>query len=272
MARTTNQKSRPRTQKGKKISPATERRLRLLMRRVYMAFLGLLVFALIGTGVWEWRTGYISAYAKSCYEKFIQFTADNGFVVRRVYLSGHKQVKAEDVQALAAAYYGQPLLAVSLSNLSQEVEQIGWIKKANVYRKLPDTIHVDLEERVPFAIWQYQGIVHLIDKDGAIITQGDLASYWNLPIIVGKEANLEARDVFALLGSEKVLQGRVSAIIKVGLRRWDVRMDNGIEIKLPEERPDKAWHMLAKLQEEKQLLDRDISMVDMRVPDRLYLC
>jgi len=54
-------------------------------------------------------------------------------------------------------------------------------------------------------------------------------------------------------------------------RRWNLRIDNAIDVLLPEESPDAAWARLAALERANGVLKHDIQTVDMRLPDRLVL-
>src|SRR5262249_43803389 len=46
---------------------------------------------------------------------------------------------------------------------------------------------------------------------------------------------------------------------------------NGVDAKLPADSPDAAWSLLAKLEREQHLLARDITVIDLRLPDRLVV-
>jgi len=54
----------------------------------------------------------------------------------------------------------------------------------------------------------------------------------------------------------------------VAERRWNLRLKNGIDIRLPESEPERALEALVALDRDKKLLSRDVAVIDMRVPDR----
>ena len=74
-----------------------------------------------------------------------------------------------------------------------------------------------------------------------------------------------------MLASEPELAARVTAAIRVGGRRWNLRIDDIIDVLLPEESAETAWSRLAELERANALLKRDVQTVDLRLPDRLVL-
>jgi cell division protein FtsQ len=73
------------------------------------------------------------------------------------------------------------------------------------------------------------------------------------------------------LAKEPAIRPRVTAAVFVGQRRWNLRLDNGVEVRLPEEGADAALAHLAKLDREQQILAREIDAIDLRFPDKLIV-
>jgi len=136
---------------------------------------------------------------------------------------------------------------------------------------LPGTIRVRISERQPYAIWQYEGVLRLIDRTGTEILRHDVSAYDGLPLIVGQGAPQHAAMLMDVLRQEPALWSRVRAIIRVGDRRWDLQFANGIEVMLPELDVEQAWLLLAELEATHAILSRDIALLDMRLPDRLVV-
>jgi cell division protein FtsQ len=77
-----------------------------------------------------------------------------------------------------------------------------------------------------------------------------------------------------MLKAEPTLMPRVKASQWVSSRRWTIQLSGpsgDIEVYLPEGDPAAAWHELAQLESDQKLLDHKITMVDMRLADRLIL-
>jgi cell division protein FtsQ len=90
--------------------------------------------------------------------------------------------------------------------------------------------------------------------------------------VVGDDAPQAAAGLFALLSTEPELSGRVLAATRIGARRWNLYLDNRVEVWLPEHDLLGAWRLLASKARDEGLLERAITLVDLRfVPDRIRL-
>jgi len=151
------------------------------------------------------------------------------------------------------------------------LETVPWVRNASIERLLPDTLYVRLAERMPLALWQHQGRFDLVDQDGNIIADADIRDYPFLAQVVGSGAPGAAPELLKVLAGEPALQAHVTASVRVGGRRWDIHLDNGIVVSLPENNAANAWHRLAALDRSDKLLERNVQVVDMRLPDRVVL-
>jgi len=142
---------------------------------------------------------------------------------------------------------------------------------ATIERRLPGTLFVRLMERRPLAVWQHGGIQQLIDREGTVIPVEDLSRFAHLPTVVGDDAATNAAALIDTLAIEPELAMRVTAAVRVGARRWNLRIDDVIDVLLPEESAAAAWSRLAELERANALLKRDVQTVDLRLPDRLVL-
>jgi len=163
------------------------------------------------------------------------------------------------------------LLVPAGENYSLLVEAIGWVREAVVERRFPDTIFLRIEERDPLALWQKNGRLFVIDNDGVVIKGASPQNYALLPVIVGDDAPANAGLLLTVLASEPSLHQRVAAAVRVGGRRWNLRFDNGVDVELPEQNFAAAWRRLAEFERIHQLLARDITAIDLRLPDRLVV-
>ena len=65
-----------------------------------------------------------------------------------------------------------------------------------------------------------------------------------------------------------MVRGETAAAVLIAERRWNLRLKNGTDVRLPEEDVDVALMRLVALDRDKHILSRDVSMIDMRLPDR----
>ena len=204
-------------------------------------------------------------------DRALAASAALGLVVRDIEVEGRETTDAATIMAALAADRGTPILAVSPSRAKEKLESLPWVRSAAIERRLPDTLMVRLVERHPLAVWQHAGKHELIDREGAVIPVKDLTRFARLPTVVGDDAPSHANALIDMLAREPELAARVTAAVRVDDRRWNLRVDNAIDVLLPETNPAEAWARLAELERADRLLQRDIQAVDMRLPDRLVL-
>jgi cell division protein FtsQ len=106
---------------------------------------------------------------------------------------------------------------------------------------------------------------------GEPITVPPPPRYSNLIVLVGDDAPIHAAKLLDMLAREPDLAKRVRAAVRVGARRWNLRIDNAIDVRLPEDGADVAWSKLGELERKNRILSRDIEAVDLRLPDRLIV-
>jgi cell division protein FtsQ len=258
---------------------------------IYGGGLALALCVVGGLGFWLGSAG-IAAYAGSALtDRALALSAHLGFAVREVYADGRVRTDPEALRAHLGIAVGQPILAIDPTITRARLEQLPWVERASVERLLPDRVQVRLIERQPLALWQKADRFALIDRGGEVIApdvaaldgmgegpgvadpNADPAIRWGqLRVLVGDEAPRHAARLFALLSTEPELWARVAAATWVGDRRWTLRLDNRIDVLLPERNMLRAWRLLAQKAREDALLERAISVIDLRfLPDRLRL-
>jgi cell division protein FtsQ len=253
--------------------PPPRRRRSVLpgLRRVMLAALIVLLF---GGGYAAFALSRSSdgrALLAEAGDRALAFSAALGLVVGEINVEGRETTDAATIMAALAADRGTPILAVSPSRAKQQLESLPWVRSATIERRLPGTLIVRLSERHPLAVWQHDGKLELIDRQGEVIAVKDLGRFAKLPTVVGERAAGHAAALLEMLGREPELAARVSAAVRVDNRRWNVRIDKAIDVLLPEEDPAGAWARLAVLERQNNLLKRDVQTVDMRLSDRLVL-
>jgi cell division protein FtsQ len=196
---------------------------------------------------------------------------DAGLVVRNVYSEGRERTSERDLLRLLGDYQGASIFAVDTRALREQLEALTWVRRATVARRLPDTLWIRLEEHRPLALWLDGREYRLVSEAGDVIPARDLTRFHRLPVISGGAAPGRARQLFEMLAAEPMLARRVTGASLVGNRRWNVYIDQRIEVRLPETGADEAWRFLAIQQRETALLARAIEAVDLRQRDWLVL-
>ncbi|MBO6562039.1 MAG: FtsQ-type POTRA domain-containing protein [Nisaea sp.] len=251
------------------------RRPRLSARRMRQVLIGTgfaaLTAIVAGTGWHAARTGAIGQLAAAIDDAGIAVSNELGLVVSDILVEGRYRTERSDLVSAIATDRGTPILGVDLAALKARVDALPWVRTATIERRLPDTLFVRLEERTPLALWQRDGELTLIDDLGVEVPGQNPRRFADLPIVVSDEAPVRARSFLALLAREPDLNKRVRAVTWIGERRWNVRLDTGVDIELPERAPEKAWSHLAQLQRDHHVLDRDVVAIDLRLPNQLVV-
>ncbi|HNR77393.1 MAG TPA: cell division protein FtsQ/DivIB [Parvularculaceae bacterium] len=265
----------PAVKKGKraqkKKTPSPVERVAALFERYTIAGAAGSVVILLLAGVVLWAGGYFAMAGSSVDRAMQRAAVGAGLEVRQVLLRGAHQTAHQEVLDALGPVIGESILRLSLDEARARVEQIGWVRSAAVTRLLPDTVSIAIREREPAAVWQMNGQLHLIDDSGAMIREVGAYEYSNLPLIVGSGAPEAAAGILQALGARPALQKRVYALVRVGGRRWDMRLRNEIKVKLPEENYERAVDDLALLHSAQATLDQPLEYIDLRDPERMVV-
>jgi cell division protein FtsQ len=194
-----------------------------------------------------------------------------GLRITTVQIEGRANTPEPLLRAALGATKGDPILAFSVEQARKRIEQLSWVEQATVERRLPNTVVVVLRERRPFAVWQNKGKFVLIDRAGDVVDNQDVAQFRHLPLVVGEGAEQAAAVLLDAITERPALTGRILAAVRMGERRWNLRMKNGTDIMLPEGHEAAALDRLLELHQQQTLLDRPLAAIDLRLPDKLVV-
>ena len=257
----------PKTAKSRK-----KQRPPLLTRKRITGVLSAVLVALVaGGGWWAWSSGAAERALEKTHWRVIALTSQIGFKVDEILVVGRRETKQEDLLKAVRLARGAPILAFDLDAARQRVEALPWVQRATVERMLPDTILLNVEERLPVALWQHKGAFALIDQEGEVILRKGLRRFSDLIVVIGADAPRHAAALMSTLSAAPELMPMVKAAQWVGGRRWNLRLKGDIDVRLPEADPAAAWIRLAEYEKAHQVLERDVQVLDLRVPDRLIV-
>lgn len=253
---------------------------RVLMRRCWMrllraripSFIGAagsmaLVAGAIGYGVVVGgHAGDVVAFVEDARD---QAANSVGFGIVDLRVSGHNQLTREEVLAAAQVTGRSSLLFLDVDAARERLKRNPWIGEAIVRKLLPGELQIEIREREPFALWQKDRHVSVIADDGTVLEGFVAPQLLSLPLVVGAGAETRAKEFLTQLDRHPGIRDQVRAAILVGERRWNLRLQSGLDIRLPESDPAAALDRLASLDREVRLLGRDITVVDMRLSDRV---
>ncbi len=247
--------------------PVNRRRRRMIAAGVYVAGI-----AAVTGGSWQLSAnGWIDARMNALGATVLDVSANAGLRVGDVVLSGRHNADAAEILAALDIERGSPIFSLDMNAARDRVESLGWVRSAEIARRLPDVVFVRVVERQPLAIWQHDGRAALVDRFGKTIQRTGLDAFAHLPLIVGDGAPEHAAQLIDLLQTYPAVAQAIEAAVRVSERRWNLRLRNGIDVRLPELNISAALTRLDAFQREHALLDRDVVAVDLRVPDRLIV-
>ena len=210
------------------------------------------------------------AYLGGHLDEFVQgVTARTGFAVDQVKVAGNRQTSEIDILDRLELSGWTSLVGLDVDEARARIAALPWVEHVTVRKIYPDVVEVHLSEREPFAIWQQGQELNVIEKSGRIIAPFSGGRLASLPLIVGNGAPENAPAMLARIERVPELAGRVKGYVRLGDRRWDLHLDNGVTVKLPEHGVDAALEQLVRLDREQGLLGRDIVAVDLRIGDRV---
>jgi cell division protein FtsQ len=192
-----------------------------------------------------------------------------GFRITQWSIAGRRQLGENDVLSLAGVSDRTSLLFLDVEQARARLKASPWIAEAAVRKLYPGRLQVEIDEREPFALWQKDGKVLVIAGDGTVLGPLGDRRFAVLPLVVGPSAEKKAKDFLAVLDRYPALRSQVRASILVADRRWNLKLANGIDIRLPEADVERALDTLVALDRDKKLLTRDITAVDLRLGDRV---
>jgi len=195
-------------------------------------------------------------------------TAAVGFAIEDVRVSGNNETSEIDILQLLGLDGTTSLVALDIDAARRKLTGLPWVEYAEVRKIYPKTIEVILKERQAFGIWQHGSELSLIEKNGSVIAPLRDNKFASLPLFVGPDAETAAATFEKEMSGWPELKSRVKAYVRVAGRRWDLHLDNGVVLKLPETNVAEALKVLARLEKEQGALERDIAAVDLRLQDR----
>lgn len=196
-------------------------------------------------------------------------TASAGFAVEDVRVSGNQHTSEIDILQLLGLDGSTSLLGLDIAAARQALSELPWVESAEVRKVYPSTVEVVLRERQAYGIWQHGNDLSLIERSGSVIAPLRDNKFASLPLFVGRDAETAAAAIDEEFSQWPAIASRVKAFVRVGGRRWDVHLENGIVVRLPEENVPGALALLNRFDAEQQVLSRDVAVVDLRLPDRV---
>jgi len=215
-------------------------------------------------------------YQKSSFYFFHHLNLDN-YDFNQINIFGNSRISKEEIMAIVDDVQKkvvrnktddyQPMIQQLVVELK---EQLLWANKVVVTRSMPNVLNISITEYEPFAIWYHEGRKFVIDKDGNAIPLENTDEFKHFVILSGKGANIHAKSLFNIFSTDSNLSANIYSATWIGDRRWDVRFENGLLVKLPESNISNAWQHLIRIYNMPGSVS-GLKIIDLRVKDKIYL-
>jgi len=249
-------------------------RFSLLVRRPMVALCGALaVLVLVGA---LFASGVIGRTVHGVSRGIDKAAANAGFGISEIHITGNRRTPYTQVLAVLGMQPGQSIFSANLYDALGRLSRLEWIAGAEVHRRYPDAIFVTLVERRPFALWQMpansqgEAPIAVVERSGRVITTRDVETFRRLPKLVGAGAPAAAAELVDAVQAHRAVAARTMAYARVSSRRWNLILDDGVVVKLPESGWQKQLDALERLIVESGILERDISEIDLRSPTQYF--
>lgn len=196
-----------------------------------------------------------------------------GFIVNDINIEGYERLSPEDIAGLITFNPGDNLYDVPIDKIRNQLESHPWIASATVERVLPSTIRISIHEERPKAVFINGNERYFVNDDGKIIEKlTDIPSGESYIYLIGKEANLSYSSVLDEVYESEAIYQRIEGLVKIGQRRWDIKLKNNITVKLPPK------NVMASLSKFSEIMRDNIdffnsgSIIDLRfMPEKIYI-
>jgi len=235
------------------------------------SFAAVVLVAIAGGGYWVMEGGHVAPVVEKLKDMRDMAANAAGFRIASVGFVGLKHVSRDDIIARAGITGTSSLLFLDVAAARTRLLADPRIADATLLKLYPDRLQISIRERKAFALWQKNGHVSVIAEDGSVLEPYVSQTFLDLPLVVGQGAEKRAKDFLVLMDDYPGIRAQVRAFILVAERRWNLRLKNGLDIKLPEVGVASALDRLVTLDKERQIISRDIVAVDLRQPDRVVV-
>lgn len=198
-------------------------------------------------------------------------SARSGFAIEDIKVTGNRQTSELDIFDRIGLDGWTALIGFDAGDARHRISNLPWVEQVAVRKVYPSTLEVEIRERQAFAVWQQGRQLSVIDAAGQKIAPTSGRRHASLPLVIGQGAAEAGAAFLALMEGHEELASRTVGYIRIADRRWDLRLDNGVTIQLPEHGVERALREIVDLDRRHAVLSRDIVSVDMRFPDRLVL-
>jgi cell division protein FtsQ len=191
-----------------------------------------------------------------------------GFGIDQVSLTGQHYTLDQDVFDALDLVNVKSFAELDTNAALKRIERLPWVDTAQITRVFPGMLNVDINERVPAAIWSRGDKNYLIDATGRTLGPLPANSGWVLPHLAGEGANTDSPLLLTAISRHKGIQAQFHHAERIAERRWSVVLNNGSRIELGADREVEGMDIVASTSVVRQAILASAYVVDVRVEGR----
>ncbi len=231
--------------------------------------------ALLLVGGFFFYSSFFSKYRTQFYGSFqkqalvlVQFL---GLTVDKIHVGGTGHIAHKKIMRELSDLYGTSIFNIDNAGIVAKLQSLGWMESVIVKNIFPNSLKIVIKEYVPYALWQSGSTVFVVSEKGDAIVDADPKKFKDLPLIIGKGANVHYAALKALLLDHPDIEALISSVQFLSSRRWRLHFTTGVIVDLPEESVEIALKKLGAMHAEQKVLYKNVSVIDMRVVNRIVL-
>jgi len=241
--------------------------------------LGLVCFCLLtaaGTGIVSWcvKSGAYNVIKKETIDFWDSRIRKSGLTTKNLRIIGNARTKKNQIIKATGYKENISIFSINIKTGLQNLEKLPWIKKAEIQRILPDTITIEIYEKIPIAIWQNKKYQYIpVDNEGNLI-KTNIKGLKGLIIITGSDAPENVPELISTLNDNPEIKNKVKAAQRISNRRWNLILNDikdGITVLLPENDMHAAFAKLSEIDRKHHIINDQIELIDLRIKDRIRL-
>ena len=191
------------------------------------------------------------------------------FMLGAMAIDGASTDVSDDIREVLSLDLPVSSFHIDLDAMRIAIRELPAVRDASLRVRSGGILQIDVTERVPVVIWRTRDGLELLDEDGIAVRAALFREdHADLPLVAGEGAERAVPQALQLLRAAGPLGTRLRGLVRVGERRWDVVLDRGQRILLPEEMPVQALERAIALDQAQDLLGRDVAVVDFRQSQR----
>jgi cell division protein FtsQ len=163
-------------------------------------------------------TGVAGAWAAYVCGHFLLFSRQMALLrPDQLQISGNHYVKRAALLDAFVGDRGQSILRIPLEERRKQLEALPWVAQATIRRALPNTLQVEITERMPIAFLREESALSLVDVHGVIL-ENPLSEDFHFPVVtgIGRERRMQMFAGF-MQGVQSARSGAAESVSEVNL-------------------------------------------------------